>query len=378
MPKKKPNGEGTIFRRGDGRWVGVITLDWQGGKQRRRYRYGRSRAEVHRRLTAVLSAQQRGLSVPGDQLTVGRFLDDWLNKVVRPRNRPSTFESYKGLVAQHLNPALGGIRLSKLSPSDVQEFLNEKLASGLSPRTVGYLRAVLRAALNWAIRWDLVARNVAKLVDAPRVKKANLETFTADEVKVFLQATEGSRFRALFVLAVSTGMRRGEILGLRWSDVDVKKGVLTVNHALQRVNGRLTLVEPKSHSSRRSLRLPQVALAALVNHRLQRNEMRLAAGKEWQDTGFVFTTGRGTPLDHGAVLRGLQTILKRANLRHQRFHDLRHCHASLLLAEGVHPRVVMEMMGHSQVSLTLNTYSHVIPALQSAAVAKIDAALGTN
>ena len=238
-------------------------------------------------------------------MTVGRFLDDWLNKVVRARNRPLTFQSYKGLVEQHLNPALGGRRVSKLSPGDVQEFMNERLESGLSPRTVGYLRAVLRAALNWAIRWDLVNRNVATLVDPPRVQRANLEPFTADELRVFLQSTEGSRFRALFVLAVSTGMRRGEILGLRWSDVDVKKGVLTVNHALQRVNGRLTLVEPKSESSRRTLRLSLGALAALKEHRHQQLQARLAAGSQWQDTGFVFTTGKGTPLDHGAVLREL-------------------------------------------------------------------------
>ena len=158
---------------------------------------------MHRRLTAVLSAQQRGLSVPGDQLTVGRFLDGWLNKVVRPRNRPSTFQSYKGLVELHLSPALGFLRLSRLAPGDVQEFMNERLASGLSPRKVGYLRAVLRAALNWAIRWDLVNRNVATLVDPPRVKRANIEPFSAAELRVFLQSTEGSRFRALFVLAVS-------------------------------------------------------------------------------------------------------------------------------------------------------------------------------
>ena len=171
-------------------------------------------------------------------------------------------------------------------------------------------------------------------------------------------------------------MRRGELLACRWSRVDLKKGTLTVSHALQRVDGRLTLVEPKSESSRRTLRLSQGALAALKEHRHQQLQARLAAGSQWQDAGFVFTTGKGTPLDHGAVLRELQAILKKASQRHQRFHDLRHANASLLLAEGVHPRVVMEMMGHSQVSLTLNTYSHVIPALQSDAVAKIDAALG--
>lgn len=379
MAKRRGRGEGTIFQRADGRWTGEVSLGYRAGQRTRKQVYGPTRAEVSRKLTAILSTQQRGLPVLGDRLTVGRFLEDWLNKIVSPRTRPSTFESYKGLVEQHLGPALGGIRLSRLAPADVQEFMTERLASGLSRRTVAYCRAVLRSALNQALRWDLVNRNVATLVDPPRVKRTNIEPFTVDELQVFLEAAEGSRFRALFVLAVSTGARRGEILGLRWSNIDLKAGLLTVAYALQRVKGRgLELVEPKSESSRRTLRLSQGALAALKEHRLQQLQARLAAGSQWQEAGFVFTTGKGTPLDHHGVITEFKRVLAKAGLRAQRFHDLRHAHASLLLAEGVHPRVVMEMMGHSQISLTLNTYSHVIPALQSDAVAKIDAALMRN
>ena len=187
-------------------------------------------------------------------------------------------------------------------------------------------------------------------------------------------AVQGDRFEALFVLTVSSGLRRGEVFGLQWDNVDLTKAQVQVRHSLQRIDGRLQLVPTKPGRSR-PLKLSQLAVESLKRHRTRQLEQRLAAGKEWQNLGFVFTTRKGTPFDHATVLRAFQRILKKAGLRHQRFHDMRHANATLMLIEGVHPRVVAEMLGHSKIAITMDLYSHVIPALQDDAVARIDAAL---
>ena len=226
-------------------------------------------------------------------------------------------------------------------------------------------------------RTTLVPRNVATLVDPPHVRKFELKPLTPDELRDFLDAVRGNRFEALLILTVTTGLRRGEVLGLQKDDLDLKQGQLRVRHALQRVKGHgLQLVETKSAAGRRPLKLSKLAVQALTRYRLRQLEERLAAGSRWTESGFIFTCRKGTPLEPATVIRNYHRVLKSAGLRHQRFHDLRHANASLLLAEGVHPRVVMEMLGHSQISLTLNTYSHVIPSLQDDAVARVDAALG--
>ena len=227
--------------------------------------------------------------------------------------------------------------------------MNLKLDEGLSPRTVRHQRGILRGALGQALKWGLVSRNVATLVTSPYVPETEVNPLTADELQAFFMASKDHRLEALFTLTVSTGLRQGEALGLKWPEVDLQKSQLQVRHSLQRINGKLQLVEPKSKRSRRLLRLPQIAVEALKRHRTRQLEQRLAAGKEWQNLGFVFTTRKGTPFDHPTVIRAYHHILKVAGLRHQRFHDTRHCYASLLLAEGVHPRVVMEMLSHSRI-----------------------------
>ena len=274
-----------------------------------------------------------------------------------------------------LVPALGRLPLQKLAPQHVQAFLNEKLASHLSPRTVQYLRAVLRRALGQAVKWGLVPRNVATLVDPPHVSRPLIEPLTPEEARVLLAAAKGDRLEALFTVAMAVGLRRGEALGLRWPDVDLERGELRVQRALQRIDGKLELVEPKSAMSRRAIRLPQVVIEALRTHRVRQLEERLRGGSQWREQGFVFTTSVGTPLDHGTVIRRFHSILEKAGLRRQRFHDLRHCCATLLLVQGVHPRVVMEILGHSKVSVTLDTYSHVLPVLHGDAAERMDAVL---
>lgn len=366
-------GEGNIYRRADGRWCGRLNLGYAGGKRLRKHFYGTTRREVQEKLTRAANDLQLGLPVGMDgRQTLGQFLHLWLRDVVRPSVRPSTYISYEMQVRLYIVPELGRVTLSKLSAQQVQGLLNRKLADGLSPRSVHHIRAVLRRALNQAMRWDFVPRNVATRVDAPRVPHREVKPLTPEEARRFLDATRSDRLGPLYAVALAVGLRQGEALALDWADVDLEARTLVVRRALQRIDGKLQFVEPKTSRSRRTVTLPSKIVAELRAHRLRQLEERLWAGSRWQEHGLVFTTTIGTPLDGSNVTHRLQAILERAGLPRMRFHDLRHAAASLLLAQGISPRVVMEILGHSQISLTLNTYSHVIPALQSAAADQMD------
>jgi len=375
MARKRGQNEGSIFKRSDGRWAASIDLGWRNGKRHRKCFYAVTRAEVQQQLTAALRANQLGLLVAPERQTVRQFFDRWLVESAKPTLRPLTFQRYGQLLRIHILPALGRIPLAKLGPHHVQQFMNDKLKAGLSPRTVEFCHAVIRSALKQAERWGLVPRNVATLVDAPRVRRSEVEPLTPDDARQFLEVVANDRSGALYTVALACGLRRGEALGLRWEDVDLESGALTVRHALQRINGKLQLVEPKTARSRRTIPLPDVAIAAIRRHRVGQLEERLLAGSRWRDTGFVFTTRIGTPFDERSVSRRFHLALARAGLAPQRFHDLRHTCASLLLAQGVHARLVMETLGHSQIGLTMNTYSHVMPSLLREAASKMDGIL---
>jgi integrase len=375
MAKKRGNREGSIFQRADGRWCAVVSLGWRNGHRHRKHFYGETRADVREQLTAALRAHQQGLPVDPERQTVGQFLNRWLTDCCEPSVRPSTLRSYRDTVRLHIAPVLGKLPLAKLSPQHVQAFIKSQLAVGLSPRSVQYHHSVLSRALNRAVKWDLVTRNVAKLVAPPRVPRHDIKPFSPEEARRFLDAITGDREEALYTVAIALGLRRGEALGLRWDDVDFDANTVSVRHALQRVTGGLQLAEPKSDRARRTIAMPGLVAKALRTHRARQLTTRLAAGSRWQDSGFVFTTSIGTPMDERRVHARFKAALARAGLRAQRFHDLRHACASLLLAQGVHPRGVMEVLGHSQISLTMNTYSHVMPALLRDAADKMDAIL---
>jgi len=325
-------------------------------------------------LRDALRAEAAGKSVPSDRLTVGAFLHQWLADTVRPSTRPSTFSSYASIVRLHLEPGLGHLPLARLSPQQVQAFLNAESTSGLSPRSVAMERAVLRGALGRAERWGFVTRNVAKLAEPPRLPRRQVTPLSPEQARIFLEAIRGDRLEALYLVALGVGLRQGEILGLSWSDINLEAGTLTVRHALQRVEGKLILVEPKSLTSHRTVALPALVHEALRAHRIRQLEERLGAGARWHDDprDLVFVSTVGTPLDGITVTRRFQALLKAAGLPHQRFHDLRHACASLMLTQGVAARIVMETLGHSQISLTLGTYSHVSPALGRAAAERMN------
>ena len=343
----------------------MVTLE-DGG---RKVIYARSRQAIAERLAAAVEARKRGALVSDERQTVAEYLEEWLRDTARPRIRPSTFTSYESIVRKHIDPVLGRIPVRKLTPPEVQRWLNAKHAAGLNPKR---MHGVLRAALNQAVRFGVVPRNVATMVTPPRVPTYEIEPFSPDQVRTFLDELKGHRLEALYSVAVAMGLRQGEALGLRWEDVDLKAGTLRVRYALQRIEGKFELVEPKTRRSRRTLYLPAVTLASLKEHRARQAGDRLAAGPSWTDSGLVFTTPTGTPIDSKNLTLSFQRFLKRIGLPKRRFHDLRHSCATLLLVQGVPARVVMETLGHSQINLTLNTYSHVPSELQREAAIRMN------
>jgi integrase len=375
MTRRGPN-EGSIYQRQDGRWEGAVHLGYENGRRVRKFVIGHTRAEVAAKLGPLLRARDERRPVPDQRVKLGPFLRQWLDEVAKPGLRASTYATYDDIVRLHLIPGLGRIAIAKLTPLDVQTLLNAKLAAGLSPKRVLHIRAVLRRALVTAERWGLASRNVARLVDPPRVPRYEIRPLTPDEAHTLLEASAEDRLHALYVTALATGLRQGELLGLRWEDVDLETRRLHVRHALARVQGKLVLLEPKTERSRRTLVLPEIAVTGLRAHRTRQRMERLVAGSRWQETGYVFTTTRGSPLDAATVTRAFQAALQRAGLPHCRFHDMRHTAATFLLAQGFTLEDVKNLLGHSTITLTSNTYGHVLEQRQQQVAAGMDAILG--
>lgn len=365
MSKRRAAGEGSVFRRRDGRWVAAYIGLANDGTQRRKFVYARTRAEVVERLQALKRDVSNGIPLPARSVLLSEYLADWL-KAARPSLRPKTYVSYEGVVRLHITPILGHVPLERLTAAHVGALLERKQTQGLSPRTSRYVGLILRNALNKAVRWGLLSRNVAALVDLPREVHREVRVLSPPEARRLVDAARGDRLEALWLLSVSTGLRMGEVLALQWSDVDLDRRELRVTKALQRVSGRgLMLAETKTRRSRRTIVLPVAVAEAL---RWQRTRQEL----EGIDSGFVFTSSRGTPIDGRDLGRSFRRLLQRADITKMRFHDLRHSCASLLLAQGISPRVVMETLGHSRIAVTMDTYAHVMPALQREAADAMD------
>jgi integrase len=378
MSSRRGHGEGSIHFKADKQlWCATVDLGRTDGKRKRKYLYGKTRKEVAEQLKVALRDQQQGLPVAVERQTVAQYLTRWLEEVARPRLQPSTYVSYEQKVRLYLIPALGRHQLAKLDPQHVQAMMNALLARDLSPRTVQFTRAILRKALGQAVKWNLAARNVAALTEGPSVPRHEMRALAPEEARRFLDAVKGDRLEALYTVAVSLGLRQGEALGLRWGDLDLDGGTLHVRVSLQRLAGQpYRLAEPKTRRSRRSLPLAPNLVAALRAHRARQLAERLAGGPEWKNEwDLVFTTPEGGPLSKHTLIPQFKKHLARAMLPAVRFHDLRHSCASLLVAQGVHPRVVMEMLGHSTIAVTMNTYSHVLPQAQRDAAALLDALL---
>ncbi len=376
MARKRGQNEGSIFQRKDGRWCGVLNLGWENGRRKRKSFYGRTASEVQEHLLKARSDHSRGLPVAIERQTVAEYLQRWLRECATPSTRPRTSERYEQLIRLHIAPEIGKIRLEKLAPSDVQRLLNRKLAGGLSPKSVRHLRAVLTVALNRALRWGLVGRNAAALTDAPKLERHEIHPLTLAQTQCFIEAVKSERFGTFFLLAATTGARRGELLAGKWADVDLDNRILRVTGSLQRIDGSLQVCEPKTVKSRRPLPLLDFVADALKAHRAQQLRERLQVGADWLDRDFLFTGDHGQPLDPDGALRdAFKAVLEKAGLPEIRLHDLRHSAASILLALNIHPRIVMELLGHSQISLTMDTYSHTVPEILRDAMDKLGMAL---
>lgn len=363
---RRGNGEGSIFQRKDGRWAAMIST---GGDKRKGY-YGKTRADVARRMAVGLKGRQDGLPAMNDRQLVGSFLGSWLAGV-RPSLRARTFARYEQYVRIHATPLLGRIPLSRLGPQDLERLYANRLASGSSPATVAHLHAVLHRALGQATRWGLCARNVAGLVTPPRMPRYEMQALTPEQARAVLAAAAGERLEALYIVAITTGMRHGELLGLRWRDIDLDAGAVRVQSSLQRVRGGFELSEPKTAHSRRQVVLGDSAVAALRRWRLRQAEERLAVGSARQDSGLVFTNALGENA-LGAVRTSFPALLERAGVPRVRFHDLRHSAATLMLGQGIHPKIVSETLGHLTVAITLDLYSHTTPTMQQEAAASMN------
>lgn len=365
--KRRGRGEGSVFIRKDGIWCGSITTGYNGqGKRLRRYVYAGSKADVLEKLTRLQGDVLNGTLGEPSRLTMRGFLQRWLEDAARPAVRPATYRLYAGVIRLHTGPRLGGILLSRLTPVHVQGLLTSLEKDGASPRLRQIVYGVMHRALGQALKWGMVPRNVCDAIVKPRAPRPTMRVLTEEQVARLLGAAKDDRLYALYVLSVTTGMRQGEMLGLHWDDVDLRGAAVHVRHQLQENNGHPILAEPKTARARRRVDLPEIAVQSLRDHRAR----MLAEG---HPHNLVFCDTGGQPLrKSNLVRRSFQPLLRRAELPSIRFHDLRHTAATLLLSQGVHPKVVQERLGHAQVSITLDTYSHVLPSMGKEAAAKLD------
>ncbi len=381
LGKKKANGEGSVARYKDGRWCARHTFHLPGGRPLRKAFYGRTKAEaLAKRTKAVADYRDGRLVLDQEKLTLGEHLTRWLEESVRGNVRPRTLDNYRLQVERHISPALGSVKLKDLSPAHVQRLIRDKLDSGLSPASVRYVHAVLRRALRQAVRWGLAPRNAAEAVDLPKLVRKEARALSPEEARRFLAACSGERLEALYVLGVTSGLRQGELLGLKWEDVDLDRGTLLVRRQIQRMRdgSGLAFLPLKNPESRREVALGPMAVSALRKHRARQAEEKLMLGSLYDDRGLIFTTGHGTPLEATNVVdRSFKPLLRAAGLPDIRFHDLRHTCATLMLSMGLSPKVAQERLGHADVSVTMGIYSHVTPETRREAAGAIEDLLGS-
>lgn len=365
MSKRRAKGEGSVFTRKDGRVVG----EWDDANGKTRYMTSTrmSKAEMSKAVRKKLQDRDEGIAAHSEGLTVEKYMDRWL-EAIRGNVRPGTFKPYEAIVRLHIKPTLGTTKLDKLNAMQLEKLYRQKLDAGLSPRRVRYIHVTIRKALKDAVRLQLLARNVADAAIPPRQVKSEIEPLTQDEMRTLLEASKADKLHALYVLAITTGMRQGELIGLQWKDVDLDSGTLRVSRSVYEgvVN------PPKTNAGRRTIRLSKLAVSALRQHRVN------AATRSERISEWVFPNARGTTIGHQNLHnRSWKPLLRLAGLPHSvRFHDLRHSCISLLLAKGVPVKVVSEMAGHADISVTLSVYGHVLPDMQGTAADGMDAALG--
>lgn len=363
MTKRRVKGEGSVYRRKDGRVVG----EWTDANGRKRYITSTtmSKAAMKAAIRKKLEDRDNGIAYDSENLTVGDYLDRWL-EAVNGSVRERTWQRNEEVVRLHLKPTIGHHKLEKLNAMQIQTMYRQKLTSGLSARTVEIIHTTLHKAMKQAVRWLMVPRNVVETVTPPRPATPEIKPLSQEQMRTLLEAAKDERLYALWVLACTTGMRNGEMLALQWQDIDFEAGTLRVRRTV--FNGKINA--PKTRAGNRTIRLSKLAIEALKQHRLNAAKQRIS---EW-----VFSTRKGTTISvHNVHNRNWKPLLKRAGLPSTtRMHDLRHSCITLLASRGVPIKVLSEMAGHSDISITISVYQSVLPHMQDAAADDIDEALG--
>ena len=377
MGKRRTHGEGTIyFHKGSGLWCAEATY-WDGNRLRKKPVYGKTKKDVSEKLQKLREQLRQGITPPLEKVTVADYLVQWLT-VNQARLRPTTVRRYQQIVRHQILPELGRQRVSTLTPTMVESWLQKLAQQNLAPRTLQQCRAVLRRALQDAVRDGLCVRNAAALARPVAVPPPATTWWDAGEAQRFLVAARDHWLWPLFAVTLSLGLRQGEALGLSWEDVDLDAGLVVIRWQLQQVKGQWQRLPPKSQQSRRSLPLPPLAREALERQRAQQHAWRETAGSAWRGNrwSLVFTTHTGAPIHPRTVSRVFHQLCAQAGVPQIRYHDLRHSCATLLLVAGVDLKTVSTILGHSQISVTADYYGHVTTAMARPALEQLNALLG--
>jgi len=366
---RRGRGEGSIYQRADGYWCANVSAGYSAeGNRRRKTVYGSTKAEVQEKLRQVASEIAAGSPVEAQKLTLAEYLDRWL-RTIKQSVAPTSWKRYEYAVANQLKPFIGGVRLAKVEPVHVEQLYVTLQANGCSPRVIQLAGVTLVAALEHAVSLRLLRFNPGRSIRKPLVPRGEMKVWDAANVALFLKAAMSDRLHAMYVLALSSGLRQGELIGLQWPDIDFDGDAVTVQRSLEEISGKVRIKEPKTGKGHR-IDLPQFAMEAMRDHRAD----MLAEGNI---AAPVFCAPEGGWLRKGNVYRrSFMPMVKAAGVPRIRFHDLRHTHATLLLLAGENVKVVSERLGHASIKVTLDTYSHVLPSMQKAAAEKLQRLLG--
>jgi len=374
-PNEKPEMKGSIVKRGKGYAVKVsLGKDPTNGKYKTKWYTVRGTKEDAKRLQREILIQlDRGTYIQPGKVTVADYLRQWLMEYAKPKLSPRGFERYRDIINKHFIPEFGDIKLVDLRAEHIQKHYQDIQAADLSPATVRYHHAVMHKALATAIKRGLLSRNVADGADIPKLSHQEFETWDRDEVTQFLKAAKDSQYYPLFHTALYTGMRRSELGALRWSDIDFLYSQISVSRSLHHLkDGSYVLSQPKSEKSRRTVAMSPTGILVLREHKAQQEAAYATIGAQLQDDDLVFTNSKGKPIRPNTVTRAWITMAKKAGVKVIRFHDARHSHATLMLRDNIHPKIVQERLGHSSIAITLDRYSHVSPGIQQAAAKRFD------
>lgn len=387
--KRRGHNEGTVTQRQDGRWMAQVTTGYNSeGKIKRVTYYGKTRGEVVEKMDKARMDLKTGTYIEPNKITLGDWVLKWVKIYARQRVCITSYDLYSSIIKLHIVPDIGGIELRKLRPMDIQELYNKKTKSGkayggggLSSETIRRIHNILHSALKQAVKEGLVIRNAADSVEPPKIIRTEVKPLTKTDLNKFMDTVKKDRLYALFALALGTGLRKGEILSTRWSDLDLDKGTVTVQRTLARVytdegetKTELIFKEPKTSKSRRTIPIPGFVIAALKSHKAKQNEEKLLLEdkKHHEENNLVFCTPDGKPLEPRNFTKRYAKLLIKAGLAHTPFHNWRHTFATVLLEMGEHPKVVQEMLGHSKIATTLDTYSHIVQGMTEQAAVKMD------